>query len=142
CVVLGATLTWPAGDRPAAVAGRAEAALGAGAAPASPPRARIIFVLDLMIAALLPVFALAGASAVVRTLTAGKGRLAFDVLTAGAALLPAGLVTPPAALLGPGHPFTVAALYLAAGCLGILILNAGFTQVARLSDRGAAVAVP
>lgn len=103
---------------------------------------RMMLILKIVLVAFLPLFSLAGAVALVRLVTSGRGCLGFDVLIAGTALLPLGLLVPLAVLLGPYNVEVIVFLYLMSLCLSVLVLNSGFTRVIGLSDRGAVLAIP
>jgi hypothetical protein len=109
---------------------------------ATPSSTKLTLVFGLMIVAVLPLVSLAGAIAIVRTITTGRGRIGTDVLISGACLLPLGLAFPVAVLLGVANLEVVVFLYALCECLMVLILNSGFTRVVGLSDRGAILAIP
>jgi len=69
----------------------------------------------------------------------GKGG---DGFVAGAALLPASLAMVVNGLLGLERTGLATAISVFAGCTGVLMLFAGYSRVARLSERAATLAVP
>jgi hypothetical protein len=98
--------------------------------------------LKALICALVPFVSLAAAGALVRAVAHGKGGLAADAFIAGASLLPFGIAVLAGSLLGLGNLEFIGVLFLFAICLAILMLFAGYTQIAGLSERAATACLP
>ena len=91
---------------------------------------------------LVPFVSLIGACALARAIFHGKGRFAGDVYTAGAVLLPSGFLVLVASLLGAANFEVIMILSLFSLTYSILILYAGCSRIAIISEAGAAPAVP
>jgi hypothetical protein len=102
----------------------------------------IATLLKILITALVPFAALAGAGALVRVLFRGTGRPAGDVYVAGAALLPLDVALLLGAMLGAANLEIGAVVGLSALCYTILILYSGCAQIASVAPTSAAPAVP
>lgn len=98
--------------------------------------------IKVLILGFVPFGSLVGAGAVARTVFRGKGTFAGDVYTAGASLLPMGVFVLAAALLGVANIEVIAVLLLFALTYTILMLYAGCSRIAGVSEAGAAPAVP
>jgi hypothetical protein len=72
----------------------------------------------------------------------GQGRLAGDVYTAGATLVPVGVFALGGSLLGAANVELALLLALFAWTYVVLILYAGCSRIARVTDASAAPAVP
>ena len=95
-----------------------------------------------LVLGLVPFASLAGACALARAIFHGKGRFAGDVYTAGAVLLPSGVLVLVASLLGAANVEVILILSLFSLTYSILILYAGCSRIAIISEAGAAPAVP
>ncbi len=91
---------------------------------------------------LVPFASLVGACAGARAVFRGTGRFAGDVYTAGAVLLPFGLFVFAASILGAANSEAILILSLFALTYSILILYAGCSRIAGISETAAAPAVP
>jgi hypothetical protein len=91
---------------------------------------------------LVPFASLIGACALARAIFRGTGRFAGDVYTAGAVLLPSGFLVLVASLLGAANVEVILILLLFSLTYSILILYAGCSRIANISEAGAAPAVP
>ena len=96
----------------------------------------------LIVLGLIPFASLVVAGMLARLIFRGTGRLAGDVYTAGAVLLPTGLLALAAALLGAANLEVILILALFALTYSILMLYAGCSRIAGISEVGAAPAVP
>jgi hypothetical protein len=118
---------------------RAQGLLG-GVLPIGEMTATQLF--KLMVLGLVPFASLIVAGALARQIFRGNGRFAGDVYTAGAVLLPSGLLALIAALLGAANLEVIMVLALFALTYSILMLYAGCSRIAGISEAGAAPAVP
>ena len=91
---------------------------------------------------LVPFASLIGAGALARMVFGGKGQLAGDVYTSGASLLPLGFFILATSLLGVANIEVIAVIGLFALTYTILMLYAGCSRIAGISEAGAAPAVP
>lgn len=91
---------------------------------------------------LVPFASLIGACALARKIFRGTGRFAGDVYTAGAVLLPTGFMVLAASLLGAANLEVILVLLLFALTYSVLMLYAGCSRIAAVSEAGAAPAVP
>lgn len=96
----------------------------------------------LVVLGLVPFISLIVALGLARQIFRGNGRFAGDVYTAGAVLLPSGLLVLLAALLGAANAEVIILLSLFALTYSILMLYAGCSRIAGISEAGAAPAVP
>lgn len=98
--------------------------------------------IKLIFIGLVPFGSLVGAGALARLTFHGKGILAGDVFTAGASLLPFGAAVLAAAIVGVGNFEIIVVLFAFALSYNILMLYSGCSQIAGISEAGAAPAVP
>jgi len=92
--------------------------------------------------AIVPFVTLGAATMAARSIFGGTGALAHDAFVAGATLLPVALVTILGALLGYGNFNITYLLLIVALIVSVLMLNAGLTRIAKISERAASFAVP
>jgi hypothetical protein len=92
--------------------------------------------------AIVPFVTLGAATMAARSVFGGSGGLAHDAFVAGATLLPVALVMILGALLGYGNFNITYMLLIFALILSVLMLNAGLTRIAKISERAASIAVP
>jgi hypothetical protein len=109
---------------------------GWGLLPQSPS------IIKLLPLGFVPFVSIAAALALARLVFRGTGSWEGDAFTAGASLLPFGVFVLVSGLLGFGNVEVVAVLLLFAICYTILIIFTGCTRIAKISDAGAALAVP
>ena len=98
--------------------------------------------LKYLICAFVPFLGMAGAAFVGRKAFRGEGTFAVDAFVSGAALLPFALAVVASGILGFGNVEVIAILGVFAATLTILMLFTGFTRIAKISERGATLAVP
>ena len=96
----------------------------------------------LLVLGLVPFASLIVAGSLARQIFHGKGRFPGDVYTAGAVLLPSGFLAVLASLLGAANVEVILVLSLFALTYSILMLYAGCSRIAGISEAGAAPAVP
>jgi spore maturation protein SpmA len=77
-----------------------------------------------------------------RKVAGSRGGLGGDCLVSGAALLPASLAMLVDGLLGYENYASMLAISVFAACAGILMLQAGATRIAGMSERAATVVIP
>ena len=99
-------------------------------------------VLKVLLLGLVPFASLSGATAVARAIFRGKGNFSGDLYTSGAALLPSAFLVLAAALLGVANVEVTLILFVFALTYSILILYAGCSRIGKISESGAALAVP
>lgn len=92
--------------------------------------------------AIVPFLCTAVGALAVRKVFGGQGGLGGDCFIAGAALLPASICMILSGLLGMENYQVVLVVSVFAGCIGIMMLFAGFTRISKLTDRAATIAVP
>lgn len=99
-------------------------------------------VIKLLIFGAIPFISLAVSSIVARKIFRGTDGVEGDVFIAGAALLPFGFFAFLMGVLGIANFEVVAILFVFAICYTILILYSGCTKISKISEGGAALAVP
>ncbi len=90
----------------------------------------------------VPFVSLSVASIVIRTICRGIGGVGYDSFASGASLLPIGFAILIASFLGLANIEVIVVLALFAFCLNILMLFAGCTRIALISERIATITVP
>jgi hypothetical protein len=100
-------------------------------------------ILKLLVGGAIPPISIALASFIARKIFRGTdGLVEGDIFIAGAALLPFGFFIVITGLLGIANFEVVAILLVFALCYTILMLYSGCTKISKISDGGAALAVP
>jgi hypothetical protein len=98
-----------------------------------------------LLSLLAMVGAMVGVATLFRTLTQSSGGVAADLFIVGASVLPLGLVTLLGSVLNVNSRIVAAllmALFVFAMTFCTLMLYSGFTQILRISERLASLAVP
>ncbi len=90
----------------------------------------------------MPFLSVMVGSLAVRKVFGGQGSSGADAFIAGASLLPAAFAMLLGSFLGVGNYEVIAILYTFAACLAVMMLFAGYTRIARLTDRAGSLAVP
>lgn len=99
-------------------------------------------VFKLLLLGAIPFISFAASSFLARKVFRGVEGFEGDVFIAGAALLPFGFFTFITGLLGIANFEVIAILLVFAVCYTILMLYSGCTKISKISEGGAAVAVP
>lgn len=99
-------------------------------------------VLKLLIFGAIPFVSLTLSSLLARKIFHGTDGFEGDIFIAGAALLPFGFFAVITGLLGIANFEVVAIFFVFAICYTILILYSGCTKISKISEGGAALAVP
>jgi hypothetical protein len=99
-------------------------------------------IIKLFIFGAVPPISIALASLLARKIFHGRDGFEGDVFIAGAALLPFGFFSVITGLLGIANFEVIAILLVFAICYTILMLYSGCTKISKISEGGAAVAVP
>jgi hypothetical protein len=99
-------------------------------------------VLKLLVFGAIPPVSIALSSLLSRKIFRGTDSFEGDIFIAGAALLPFGFFSVITGLLGIANFEVVAILLVFAVCYTILMLYSGCTKISKISEGGAAVAVP
>ncbi len=99
-------------------------------------------VMKCLLFGLVPFLCTTAGSLVVRKLFHGQGALGGDCFLAGAALLPASAAMLLSGMIGLANFEAVGVLAVFAGSIGTLMLFAGYTRIAKLSERAATIGVP
>lgn len=110
--------------------------------PVEEPGMGITGFLLLLLLGAVPWIATAAASALSRKIFRGAGSIEADAFIAGASLLPFGLFVLVAGMLGLGTPLLVFSLGIAAICFTVLMLYSGCTNILRIPEAAATLAVP
>lgn len=99
-------------------------------------------IFKLIIAGSIPFVSIAASSTILRRVFRGSGSIEGDIFIAGASILPVGFLVLFSGILGMGNIEVISVLALFALCYTILIIFTGCTRISKISDAGAALAVP
>jgi hypothetical protein len=102
----------------------------------------ILQIFKLIILGAVPLVSITVSSTLARKIFRGTGSFAGDIFIAGASLLPYGFFVLLSSILGMGNIEVIIILGVFAICYTILMIYSGCTQISRIPDAGAAIAVP
>ena len=98
--------------------------------------------IKLILAGFVPFVGIVASSALLRQIFHSDGGLESDVFIAGVALIPTGICMLLSGIVGAMNFEVIAVLSIFAMSYTILIVFTGFTRILKISDAGAAIAVP
>lgn len=99
-------------------------------------------ILKLILLGAIPFVSIAVSSALARKIFRGAGSFEGDIFIAGASLLPLAFFQIIAGILGIANFEVITILAIFAICYTILMLYSGSTQISKITEGGAALAVP
>lgn len=102
----------------------------------------LLQIFKLIILGIVPLVSITLSSSLSRKIFRGQGSFAGDIFIAGASLLPYGFFLLLSSILGMGNIEVIIIIAVFAICYTILMIYSGCTQISKISDAGAAIAVP